>query len=288
MLITLLLAISIAVTVLLSIFGPWQLAPLYFVGGLLLLAALAFAFLVVACQIVDKDKPQQKDSKFYRILAHLYIQAALPLAGARLHVQGMEKLPKEGRFLLVCNHIHDIDPGILLHCFPKSHLVFIAKQETKDMFLIGALLHKLQCHMINRENDREALKTILNCIQMIKDDRASIMAFPEGYVSLDGKLRHFRSGVFKIAQKAQVPVVVCTIQGCKEVLPNLAKLKPSHIHMHLVDVIPTEEVCATSTVDLAERVYELMIADMGEEFRTDEKSMHPDLQRQRMEQAAQL
>ena len=54
--------------------------------------------------------------------------------------------------------------------------------------------------------------------------------------------------------------------------------------MHLVGVIPAEELKGVTTVDIAERAYEMMIADMGEEFRTDEKGMHPDLQRQRMEQ----
>jgi hypothetical protein len=39
-----------------------------------------------------------------------------------------------------------------------------------------------------------------------------------------------------------------------------------------------------STVELGERIYESMIADLGEEYRTDEKGMHPDLQKKRMEQ----
>ena len=288
MLLILLLAVSLVLTLLLTPLGPWWLAPVYLLGSFLLLLGLALLFLVVACETVNKDKPQEKDSKFYRVLANRYIALALTLARVHLHVEGMEKLPKDGRFLLVCNHIHDIDPGILLHCFPKSHLVFIAKQEAKDMFIMGALMHKLQCHMINRENDREALKTILNCIQTIKEDRSSIAVFPEGYVSLDGKLRHFRSGVFKIAQKANVPVVVCTLRGCKDVLPNIKKCKASHVHMHLVDVLSAEEVHATNTVELAEKVYDLMISDMGEAYRCDEKAMHPDLQRQRMQQPAEV
>ena len=269
MLIAILLAVSSAVTVLLSVFFPWQLAPLYFLGSLLLLAALAFAFLVVACESVNKDKPQQKGSKFYRALAHLYIQAALPLAGARLHVQGMEKLPKEGRFLMVCNHIHDIDPGILLHCFPKSHLVFIAKREAKDMFIIGALLHKLQCHMINRENDREALKTILKCIQLIKEDKVSVGVFPEGGILIKDKLSHFRSGVLKIAQKAGVPIVVCTLKGTSDLFHNLKRLKTSHIDLHVVDVIRPEELKGKTTAEIGDRVYEMMIGDLGEEFRME-------------------
>lgn len=260
--------------------GVWWAVPVCLVGTFFALLILAALFLILVCALVDIEKPQETESKFFRALARHYIQAVVFLVGLRVRTKGMEKLPKSGRFLLVCNHIHDLDPAILMHCFPHSQLSFIAKQETKHYFLVGPVLHKLQCQLVNRENDREALKTILKCIQMVREDQASVAVFPEGYVSLDGKLRHFRSGVLKIAQKAGVPIVVCTIQGTKQVLPRLKKLKRSTVDVHLVDVIPAEDVKAVSTVELAEQVYEKMISDLGEQLRSEEKAMHPDLQRQ--------
>ena len=281
-------AISVLSAVWAAIGGPLWVAPVCFVSTFLGLLVLAALFLLVACLVVDKNKPQEKDSRFYRVMAKWYIQAVITLVRLKVRTKGMEQLPKDGRFLMVCNHIHDLDPAILLHCFPNSQLAFIAKQETKDYFVIGPVLHKLQCQLVNRENDREALKTILKCIQMVKEDQASVAVFPEGYVSLDGKLRHFRSGVLKIAQKANVPIVVCTIRGTKEVLPRLMKLRSSAVDVHLVGVISAEDVKAVSTVDLAEQVYEMMISDLGEELRSEEKAMHPDLQRQRMEQSMKI
>ena len=262
---------------------PW-LFPVGFLAMFLLLVVLALVFVVIVCNRVDKTKPQEGNSKFYRGIAKHYIKNLMLLARLKVHTKGLEKLPKDSRFLLVCNHLHELDPAMLLHVFPNSQLAFIAKQEITNYFLVGGLLHKLQCQLINRENDKEALRTILKCIQMIKDDQASVAVFPEGYCSVSGKLFHFRSGVFKIAQKTGVPVVVCTIRGTKEVLPRLKKLRPSRVDVHLVDVIPAEQVKALSTVDLAEVVYEKMIADLGEELRTNEKAMHPDLQRQMLEQ----
>ena len=262
---------------------PW-LFPVGFLAMFLLLVVLALVFVVIVCNRVDKTKPQEGNSKFYRGIAKHYIKNLMLLARLKVHTKGLEKLPKDGRFLLVCNHLHELDPAMLLHVFPNSQLAFIAKQEITNYFLVGGLLHKLQCQLINRENDKEALRTILKCIQMIKDDQASVAVFPEGYCSISGKLFHFRSGVFKIAQKTGVPVVVCTIRGTKEVLPRLKKLRPSRVDVHLVDVIPAEQVKALSTVDLAEVVYEKMIADLGEELRTNEKAMHPDLQRQQLAQ----
>ena len=91
--------------------------------------------------------------------------------------------------------------------------------------------------------------------------------FPEGYTSKDGKLHAFRPGVFKIAQKANVPIVVCTIQNTRPIFKNLKKLKKTDVHLHLVEVIPPEEIKGLSTVELSEKIYECMIADLGEEFR---------------------
>ena len=284
MLLIIIAVLSLLSAVLAAFTGPIWLIPVSFVSSFLGLLILAVLFLLVACWVVDKEKPQEQDSKFYRTMAKWYIQAVVSIIRLDVHTEGLEKVPKDGRFLMVCNHIHDIDPAIFLHCFPEKQLAFIAKRETKDFFVIGPVLHKLQCQLINRENDREALKTIIKCIQILKEDRANLAVFPEGYVSLDGKLRHFRSGVLKIAQKADVPIVVCTIQGTKTVVPNLLKLKASRVELHVVDVIPAQQVKTTNTVELAEQVYDRMIADMGEEFRSDEKAMHPDLQRQRMVQ----
>ena len=284
MLLTILAILSLITAIPLCMVSSFWLLPVYLIAVFLILLLAVTGFLLLACALVDKDKPQEKDSKLFRLMMRLILPAVFTLGRVHVHTQGLEKLPKDGRFLMVSNHTHDIDPGVLLYCFPKARLSFVAKRECRDMFVIGSIMHKLQCQLINRENDREALKTIIKCISMIKEDKANIGVFPEGYVSLDGKLRHFRSGVFKIAQKANVPIVVCTMKGNRTVLPNLKRLKRSDVHMHLVDVISAQQVQSMSTVDLAEHVYELMVADMGEEFRTDEKAMHPDLQRQRLEQ----
>ena len=243
--------------------------------GALLLVAL---FLVVASFLVDMEKPQEEDSKFYRTLTHLYVDLVLTLGRVEVRTEGLEKLPSDGRFLLVCNHINDLDSGVILKCFPKSQLVFIGKREIVDMPIVGPVMHKMMCQFINRENDREALKTILKCIQIIKEDKASVVVFPEGYVSMDGRLRHFRSGAFKIAQKSGVPIVVCTVRNTKHVMQDLFALRKTWTQLHLVDVIDAETVKALPTTEIAEKVYEIMISDLGEQYRTDEKAMHPDLQ----------
>ena len=243
------------------------LLPLSALGFFLLLALAGFLFLMYLCKKVDQTQPQEDDDKFYRIVTNLIIQSAFPVLRIRVKKSGIEKIPTDGRFMLVCNHCNNSDPIILLHCLPKYQLAFISKQENSTMFVIGPMMHKILCQLINRENDREALKTILRCIQILKENKASIAVFPEGGIlSEDGKLHHFRPGVFKIAQKANVPIVVCTLKNTKDVVHNILHLKPSSVEMKVLEVIPAEELKGVTTVDVAHRCYELMAADLGPEL----------------------
>ena len=251
-------------------------APVSFVGGVLALAALAFLFLWIACQFVDQSKEQEHDSKFYRNMLMLYISAIKTVTRLHIHTQGLEKTPKDGRFMLVCNHTSLADPVVLLHCFSKSQLAFISKRENASMFVVGKVMHKMLCQTINRENDREALKTILKCIQLIKDDEASIGVFPEGYIHQDKKLHHFRSGVFKIAQKTGVPIVVCTLKNTPAFFTTLPKLKRTDVELHLLDVIQPEQYAGMTTVALGNWVYQMMAEDLGPELVSQEEEMQND------------
>ena len=261
------IALLLSVALFICLDAALWLLPVFFVAFYLVLFLLAVLFLWICCSRVDLSVPQEEDSRFYRTLMHPYIEALISLVGVRLHTKGLEKTPQEGRFLLVCNHLFIADPGILLHCFKHSQLAFITKKENLSLPIIAPIMHKILCQPIDRENDRSALKTILKCISLIKEDKCSIGVFPEGYTSKDGKLHHFRPGVFKIAQKTNVSIVVCTIQNTKPIFKNLAKLKKTDVELHLVEVIPPEEIKGLSTVEVSDRIYACMIADLGEEFR---------------------
>lgn len=238
----------------------------------LLLAAVAF--LVVVSYIVDPQQEQESDSPFYRRVIALYVEALMMLARVRTQVSGLEKTPKEGRFLLVCNHQFAADPGILLHYFKDSQLAFISKKENRNLFCVGRLMHKILCQELDREDDRQALRVILRCIQILKEDKASIAVFPEGGTNHDELLHHFRPGVFKIAQKAQVPIVVCTLQGTRSILSNLLK-GGTDVQLHLLEVIPAEELKGKTTVEIAQRVYDRMAEDLGSELLAGDESGNP-------------
>ena len=240
----------------------WQL-PLFSLVLLVLLVALAFAYLVLLSNRVDLEKEQVGDDDHYRSVLEAYIESALPVLRVHVKTSGLEKVPQDRRFMLVCNHCNNIDPVILLDKFAGHQVAFISKKENRDMFLVGPMMHKLQCQLIDRENDREALKTILKCIQLLKEDKASIGVFPEGYVYPDKKLHPFRAGVFKIAQKAKVPIVVCTMTGTANAIADLTHYRPSDIELKVLTVLEPETFSGKTTVQLADEIYQMMAQDLG-------------------------
>ncbi len=242
----------------------WPLAFLAgFAGCYLGLILLVFLTLWIMSAVVDLRVPQQRMDPVYRKVMYLVLDFVITFMRITIRTQGLEKTPKEGRYLLVCNHLNDVDPAVLMKFFPQQELAFISKRENEQKFILGKYMHRLLCQSINRENDRDALRTIINCINIIKNDVASVAVFPEGWCSLDHKLHPLRPGVFKIAQKANVPIVVCTLRNTHTVFGNMLKLKPSQIELHLVDVIPAEELKGVTTTDIAHRVHTLMADDLG-------------------------
>ena len=257
-------SLALAAVTLLS--GSVLAAVLVFIGSWLGLAATAFAFLVVVSYLVDPDQEQEDDDPFYRKVANLYVEVLIMGLRAKVKAYGLEKTPKDGRFLLVCNHQFLADPGILLHYFRDSQLAFISKKENRDMFCIGRIMHKILCQYIDREDDRQALQVILKCIRILKEDKASIAVFPEGGTNHDELLHPFRPGVFKIAQKAQVPIVVCTIKNTRPIIHNGLRLKKTDVELKLLEVIPAESLKGRTAVDISNQVYEIMADDLGPEL----------------------
>ncbi|MBQ9149229.1 MAG: 1-acyl-sn-glycerol-3-phosphate acyltransferase [Oscillospiraceae bacterium] len=239
------------------------LLPAGFAGCWLVLMLVAFVFLWIYTGRVDKNVPQEEDDPHYRAAMYLYIEALVMLLRVRIHTRGLEKTPQDGRFLLVCNHQFVADPGIIHHVFRKSQLAFISKKENSSLFAVGGFMHKTLCQTLDREDDRQALRVILKCIQLLKEDKVSVCVFPEGGTNHDELLHAFRPGVFKIAQKANVPIVVCTVQNTRPILHNGLRLKPTDVELHLLEVIPAEELKGRTTVEIADRVHQIMADDLG-------------------------
>ena len=236
------------------------LLPLGWLGSFLGILAAVFLLVLVMCAFVDLEKEQKKDNAFYRNLIYLIADAAHTVLRVRVKTQGLEKIPTDGRVLLVCNHLNNADPVVIYHQVKKlQKLAFIAKREAGKMFVVGKFMHKMLCQRINREK----LKTILKCIEIIKEDKASVAVFPEGGIKGGNVLHPFRHGVFKIALRTQVPVVVCTLWGTQNVFRNGLRLKPTDVDFHVLGVINPEIYRGMTAVELGKVAYNMMAEDLG-------------------------
>lgn len=235
----------------------WQI-PLIAVGCFLALLLLLLLTVAVSAFTVNTKKPQKKQNHYYIYLLCAFCHVIFPLLGVRVHVSGLDKVPRGTRFLLVSNHHFFVDPLVYYALMPWADLSFIAKQDAFTYPVIRQFMHKLLCLSIDRDNDRAALRTILRAIDLIEKDMLSIAVFPEGGTNrTDAPLLPFRNGVFKIAQKANVPTVVCTITGTRKILKNLFR-RHTDVYLDVLDVLGADELSAEKTIEIGEHVQKIM------------------------------
>ncbi len=236
----------------------WWLTPVMLIAVFLLMIILHIIVVLVSALFINMKKPMKSRSAYWRFLVKATISLAFRLARVHIHTTGADTVPKDGRFLLVCNHTHEIDPAIIINQIPECDIGFIGKKEIiQQLPLIARVMHKLNCLFIDRENNRSAARTIVEAVRLIKDDIVSVGIFPEGYTSLDGELHGFRNGAFKIAYKANVPIVVCTVEGVPKILKNMF-IRRTDVYLDFIAVIPTERFAEVNTTQLGDEIFALM------------------------------
>ena len=85
----------------------------------------------------------------------------------------------------------------------------------------------------------------------LKRGICSMGIFPEGTRTRTGKLQDFHAGSFKIAQRANVPLVIACVRDTEKASRRLF-LRPTKVYLDILEVLPAEQVKAMNTRDLAE------------------------------------
>ena len=225
-------------------------------GFLLLHVLYVLFFGLVSCSI-SMDKPLEKQNPLCRFACYATASLLCCYGGVRPVVTGLEKLPKDGRFLFVSNHCSIFDPMIVMDRLRDFNISFISKPENMAIPIAGKTLYGAGFLAIDRENDRNALKTILTAADYLKRDLCSIGIYPEGTRSKTGQLLPFHAGSFKIAQRAKVPVVVACVRG-SEKAQVVNPFSSNRIWLEILDVIPAETVISQRTDALAEQAREMI------------------------------
>lgn len=218
---------------------------------------------VLSALLVVPGKEYEKNSPYYRFLLNSATAFTVRLLGIRIQLRGAEKLPAQGRFLLVGNHRSNFDPILTWYALKDKDLAFISKPENFRIPLFGRIIQKCCFLPIDREDPRNAIRTINKAANLLKKDQVSIGVYPEGKRSRDCVLLPFHNGVFKIAQKAQVPIVVVAISGTENIHQNFFRRK-SLVTLSIVDVMEPDYIQENRTSVIAERVRKCLSMSLKE------------------------
>ncbi len=178
----------------------------------------------------------------------------------RLEATGLERIPKEGGFVLAANHTSSFDPWPLgLPLWPGRQLFFMGKVELFNPVL-GPLLRAGGAFPVRRgEGDLEAIEAAVR----ICKDGGIVAMFPEGTRQTKGLRKKFehrpRTGSARIALGAGVPLVPAAVRGSDR-LSHLAKLRVGYgdpVPLDDLDGLPPREAQAQATDRLMERIYAL-------------------------------
>lgn len=229
-------------------------------GRFLTFTAAYFAFLYLLSLTIDLEKPVTKRSGFYHWLLNQTVSLILTLGRVEVQATGLEKINDLPPFLLVANHRSNFDPFVAIASCPKAQLAYVAKPAIFKIPITGRIVHKCFFLSIDRENDREALKTIKKASQLIKEGVVSIGIYPEGTRSKTGELLPFRNGSFKIAKWANCPVVIARTTGTEKIAHRFAR-RHTKTTFEVLDVLTANEVADMSTWEIGQYARSLMIGN---------------------------
>ena len=162
--------------------------------------------------------PSRINDTFWYVVTRLLQVIALDRLD--LKYSGVEKLPKSGPFILSSNHQSYIDPLIMASVLPADVFLHLFAVGTSDIFGQG-FMRRLARSIKTVVVDPDA-----NLIPAMRAGAfglrhgLSLVLYPEGERSIDGKPRVFKKGAAILSIHMQVPIVPVAIEGFFEVWPR--------------------------------------------------------------------
>ncbi len=147
----------------------------------------------------------------------------------RVTVRGRENINRKTSYVFVANHqgAYDI---FAIYGFLGHNFKWMMKKGLERIPLVGYACRKAGHIFVDNSSQAAVRRTMQDAESRLKDGM-SVVVFPEGSRTLDGKMHTFKRGAYQLAMEFSLPVVPITIDGAYEVLPRRgAKLpRPGHI-----------------------------------------------------------
>lgn len=204
---------------------------------------------------MDEQTIKEGHAKNYK-LAQRLCRGILKLTGAKLHIQGEENLPYEGRAVYMGTHKSYMDIVIMIRIIDKP-LIFIGKSEVDKLPFIRTWFKAIGGIYMDREDIRQSFKVILEAIGEIKKGY-SVAIFPEGTRAKGKEMIDFKAGSFKLATKANVPIVPIAMQDTFKLLEEKRRVKPANIGVNVGKAIDVPNLTREKKQTISQDTQEYM------------------------------
>lgn len=159
--------------------------------------------------------------------------------------------------MFVSNHRSNFDNMIECVALNEKNLAFISKPENFKIPM-GRHFMVRGCYLaLDKSNIRQQVSTIKCAISLVSSGVVSMGVYPEGHRSKSGNLEPFMPGCFKIAEKAQCPIVVSVIRGTEKIRKHFP-FRYTHVYFDIIKVFTKEELTDSNTVAISDKIHSLM------------------------------
>jgi len=175
----------------------------------------------------------------------------------RVRVEGREHIRPGATYIMVANHQSLLDILVLFRLF--VHFKWVSKIENFRIPFVGWNM-SLNRYIKLKRGDKTSVVRMMRAARQTLAMGSSIMIFPEGTRSFDGRMRRFKPGAFELAKATELPLLPIVIDGTSDALPKRGfVLRGRHqISVTVLEEVPAEEFADLSVDDLTLRVRGLL------------------------------
>jgi 1-acyl-sn-glycerol-3-phosphate acyltransferase len=188
--------------------------------------------------------------------ARAWSRLILATTGVRVDVSGLERLEHGRTYVFVANHQSIYDIPIVFRTLPFQ-LRIIAKASLGSIPFLGWHLRRTGHMLVDRR--RPDPVRIFEWASRLTTQGLSLIVFPEGTRSADGRVARFKGGSFHLALEAGLPVVPISITGSRHVmLKGRLATYPGHVRLVVHEPIDTAGLTRSDAKAFAQRVRDIV------------------------------
>lgn len=171
-------------------------------------------------------------------ISKLWAMIMLVVMGVRPKIRGRVRINRAATYVIVSNHQSFLDILALVTTLGVQFR-WVIKAEILKVPLFGYALYASRNIFVDRSNREKSIESIRKGLVRLPDS-VSLLVFPEGTRSPDGKIRKFKKGAFNIAIERSLPLLPVTVNGSHRLLPKgTALFKPGTLEVVVGDPIET-------------------------------------------------